>query len=114
MHHYSVKPLALSLRPSWLLMTVLVDSMLGAYVLLAIVITAGFMQAIWRDVLLQVLAPAYVAPWLSVPHLQVAGRRFARHVVLLPDSLYAETYRQLRVCLKWRRALPDRLPGEKS
>jgi len=82
--------------------------------LLAIVITAGFMQAIWRDVLLQVLAPAYVAPWLSVPHLQVAGRRFARHVVLLPDSLYAETYRQLRVCLKWRRALPDRLPGEKS
>ena len=156
MHHYSVKPLALSLRPSRLLMTVLVIAVLGTDVLLfllpipwpvalllAMVMTAGFKQAIWRDALLQagasidamalsakgelrchlraqdwqlvqVLDSTYVAPWLSVLHLQVEGRRFARHVVLLPDSLDAEAYRQLRVWLKWGRALPGRSPGEKS
>ena len=49
----------------------------------------------------RVLASSYVTPLLVVLHLRCRGHRFARHVVILPDSMPAETFRRLRVRLRW-------------
>ena len=46
---------------------------------------------------------SFVAPYLTVLNVRVPGWRFTRHVVIMPDSLDAETFRQLRVWLRWRK-----------
>jgi hypothetical protein len=48
-----------------------------------------------------VLGSSTVTPQLTVLNLQVAKAPQRRHVVLLPDSLAPEAYRQLRVWLRW-------------
>lgn len=42
-----------------------------------------------------------VMPVLTVLNILPQGARFARSVIILPDSLDAESFRQLRVGLKW-------------
>lgn len=45
-----------------------------------------------------------VTPWLTVLNFLPQDSRFAHSVVILPDSLDAESFRQLRVWLKWGNA----------
>lgn len=49
----------------------------------------------------QLLHDSMVTPFLTVLNLLPQGARLARSVVILPDSLDAESFRQMRVCLKW-------------
>ena len=49
----------------------------------------------------QMLSDSLVTPFLTVLNVLPQGARLARSVVILPDSLDAESFRQLRVCLKW-------------
>lgn len=43
-----------------------------------------------------------VTPWLTVLNVLPQDARFVRSVVILPDSMDAESFRQLRVWLKWK------------
>ena len=52
----------------------------------------------------QVLGTTYVAPWLTVLNLRANGATLARHVLVVPDNADRESFRQLRVVLRWRRA----------
>lgn len=49
----------------------------------------------------EILRDSLVTPYLTVLNVLPQGARFARSVVVLPDSLDAEQFRQLRVRLKW-------------
>jgi toxin CptA len=49
----------------------------------------------------QILRDSLVTPYLTVLNVLPQGARFSRSVVILPDSLDAESFRQLRVWLKW-------------
>jgi toxin CptA len=55
----------------------------------------------WREV--DILSTSYVSGSIAVLNLREAGRRLARHVVLVPDNVDAEEFRQLRVVLRWSR-----------
>ena len=48
-----------------------------------------------------VLGTTYVTSKLCVVNLRVAGCLFARHAVVVADNLDAESFRQLRVRLRW-------------
>lgn len=48
-----------------------------------------------------VLRDSVVTPRITVLNMAPEGARFARSVIILPDSLDAESFRQLRVWLKW-------------
>ena len=49
----------------------------------------------------QVLRDSLVTPFITVLNVLPQGARFARSLVVLPDSLDAESFRQLRVWLRW-------------
>lgn len=49
----------------------------------------------------QILRDSLVTPYLTVLNILPEGARFTRSVVILPDSLDTESFRQLRVRLKW-------------
>ena len=49
----------------------------------------------------QMLHDSLVTPFITVLNVLPQGARFARSVVILPDTLDAESFRQLRVWLKW-------------
>ena len=49
----------------------------------------------------QMLRDSLVTPYITVLNVLPQGARLARSVVILPDSLDAESFRQLRVWLKW-------------
>lgn len=49
----------------------------------------------------QMLRDSLVTPFITVLNVLPQGTHFARSVVILPDSLDAESFRQLRVRLKW-------------
>lgn len=49
----------------------------------------------------EILNDSLVMPYLTILNVLPQGARFARSVVILPDSLEAESFRQLRVWLKW-------------
>lgn len=51
----------------------------------------------------QVLRDSLVTPYITVLNILPQGARLAHSVVILPDSLDAESFRQLRVWLKWGR-----------
>jgi len=51
----------------------------------------------------EVLHDSLVTPYISVLNVLPQGARFARSVVIFPDSLDKESFRQLRVLLKWGR-----------
>lgn len=42
-----------------------------------------------------------VTPYLVVLNIEMPGQRRRRDVLVLPDSMDAESFRQLRVALKW-------------
>jgi toxin CptA len=48
------------------------------------------------------LGTSFVSPYLAVLNLKPGNSRLARHIVLLPDSLEKEEFRQLRVLLRWK------------
>lgn len=43
-----------------------------------------------------------VNPWLSVLTLRINNRRHLRYIVVLPDAVEPDAFRQLRVWLKWK------------
>ncbi len=49
----------------------------------------------------QMLHDSLVTPFITVLNVLPQGAHFARSVVVLPDTLDAESFRQLRVWLKW-------------
>ena len=49
----------------------------------------------------QVLRDSLVTPFITVLNILSQDARCARGLVILPDSLDAESFRQLRVWLKW-------------
>ena len=49
-----------------------------------------------------ILGSTFVAPYLTVLNLKPVENFFTRSVVILPDSMDAEEFRQLRVWLRWR------------
>jgi toxin CptA len=49
------------------------------------------------------LGTSFVAPYLTVLNLRLSNKRWPQHVVLVPDALPADGFRQLRVWLKWGR-----------
>jgi toxin CptA len=55
----------------------------------------------------RVLSTSFVAPWLVVINLDVGRRRLARSIVVMPDTVDRESFRALRVWLRWRRAGAD-------
>lgn len=48
-----------------------------------------------------ILGSSLVTPWLTVLNLLPQGARLARGIVLLPGSMEGESYRRLRIWLKW-------------
>jgi toxin CptA len=44
---------------------------------------------------------SFVAPWLTLVRWRRRGERFDRTVMVLPDMLDAESFRRLRVRLRW-------------
>lgn len=53
-----------------------------------------------------VLGNTVVTPYLTVLNcrhnqLTFAQRLFAQHIIIFPDAVDAESYRRLRVCLRW-------------
>jgi toxin CptA len=49
----------------------------------------------------KILHDSLVTPYLTILNVLPQGARFSRSVIILPDSLDAESFRQLRVWLKW-------------
>ena len=52
---------------------------------------------------------SFVAPWLTIVHWRPLGARFTRTLLVLPDMLDADSFRGLRVILRWGR--PGRIRG---
>jgi toxin CptA len=50
----------------------------------------------------RLLASSFVSPYLTVLNLSPHGAWGARHVVIFPDAVDPEAFRQLRVLLKWK------------
>jgi len=48
------------------------------------------------------MAGSFVHPWFTTILWRPDGARFSRAVVVMPDSLPADQFRELRVWLKWR------------
>jgi len=57
-------------------------------------------QGEWVDA--ELLGTSFVAPYLTVLNFKIAGKRLAKHVVIFPDAVNSEHFRQLRVLLKWK------------
>jgi toxin CptA len=49
----------------------------------------------------RILRDTLVTPFIAVLNVLPEGTRLSRSMVILPDSLDAESFRQLRVWLKW-------------
>ena len=44
---------------------------------------------------------SFVAPWLTIVHWRPQGARFIRTLVVMPDAVDAQSFRALRVLLRW-------------
>lgn len=44
---------------------------------------------------------SFVAPWLTIVRWRPEGARFDRTILVLPDMLDAESFRRMRVLLRW-------------
>jgi toxin CptA len=53
----------------------------------------------WQDA--RILGTTYVSPVLTVVNLRLTGFVFAKHVVIVADNVDGETFRRLRVKLRW-------------
>jgi toxin CptA len=49
----------------------------------------------------RLLGTTYVSPQLTVLNLRVAGCLLAQHMILVPDNVDPQTFRQVRVWLRW-------------
>ena len=49
-----------------------------------------------------VLGTSYVSASLTVLNLKLAGRRVVEHILIVPDNVDPEAFRELRVLLRWR------------
>ena len=59
----------------------------------------------------ELLGTSFVAPYLTLLNFKLPGKRFTQHIVILPDAVDSELFRQLRVLLKWK---CNRFPREKA
>jgi len=48
-----------------------------------------------------ILRDSLVTPYLTVLNIKAQGTHVSRSIIILPDSLDKESFRQLRVWLKW-------------
>lgn len=55
-----------------------------------------------KSITCTILGSTFVAPYLTVLNLKLAGKFFMCSVVILPDSMDTEQFRQLRVWLRWK------------
>ncbi|MEO6422439.1 MAG: protein YgfX [Candidatus Nitrotoga sp.] len=49
----------------------------------------------------RILADSLVTPFITILNVLPRGKYLARSVIILPDSLDTESFRQLRVWLRW-------------
>ncbi len=47
------------------------------------------------------LGSRFVSPYLTILNIGIEGKFFARHVVIMPDTVHAEDFTRLRVRLRW-------------
>jgi toxin CptA len=47
------------------------------------------------------LGSTYISPFLTVLNLRVAGNIFPQHVIIVADNVEQDTFRRLRVWLRW-------------
>ncbi|TCV90214.1 protein YgfX [Sulfurirhabdus autotrophica] len=59
----------------------------------------------------ELMGTSFVAPYLTVLNFKTAEKRFAQHVVIFPDAINREDFRQLRVLLRWK---CNQFPPEKG
>ena len=57
----------------------------------------------------KILRDSLVTPFITILNVLPQGAFFARSIVILPDSMDAESFRELRVWLKW--GMQTRKPG---
>ena len=50
----------------------------------------------------QLLSTSFVSHYLTILNLRFDHARLVQHIVMLPDAIEAEQFRQLRVLLRWR------------
>ncbi len=55
-----------------------------------------------ESMICNILGNTFVAPYLTVLNLKPVGELFTRSVVILPDGIDAEEFRQLRIWLRWK------------
>lgn len=55
-----------------------------------------------ESIVCSILSSTFVAPYLTVLNLKTAEKLFMLSVAILPDSIDAEEFRQLRIWLKWK------------
>lgn len=55
-----------------------------------------------RQTIGQVLGDSVVTPFAAILRVLPEHSRFAHSVVILPDAIAAESFRELRVALRWR------------
>lgn len=59
------------------------------------------------------LPNSFVAAYLTVLNVNICGSRWRRSLILTPDRLDAQAFRQLRVWLRWRPLEPSLKSGVK-
>lgn len=58
----------------------------------------------WREA--RIAETTYVTSMLTVINFRLSESRQTRHVLLVPDNTATEPFREARVLLRWRRAVP--------
>lgn len=54
-----------------------------------------------RQVVGRVLPHSFIAPWLTIVNILPQDSRVVRSIIILPDRLDPDSFRQLRVGLRW-------------
>lgn len=70
----------------------------------ALVLEGDKVMLVMRDgqeLAVSVSKDSLVTPWLTILNLMPLGAHTTRRILILPDSMDAESFRQLRVWLKW-------------
>jgi len=56
-----------------------------------------------RELVGQISGDSFVTPMLTILNVMLSGQKNTRCVVIFPDSLDKESFREMRVLLKWGR-----------
>ena len=83
------------------------DALLTASDAVVVLVLSDEMQCILTTrsdelIVCSILGSTFVAPYLTVLNLQPVGKFFTCSVVILPDGIDVEEFRQLRVWLRWK------------